>query len=123
MKPFGGMTRFPVTPEFDAACVITPDSVCGEVYHVARNPAGGAINTPVALFFAWRPGYVEGIHPHWRVDCFVRVSPQSPDPKRLGPALAESLLREALCTEPLWVSWHQSEELRGRAFGEVFEDQ
>ena len=123
MEPFGGMMRFTVTPEFDAACVIAPDAVCGQVYHVVRNSAGGATYTPVARFFAWRPGYVEGFHTHWRVDCFVRVHALSPDPKRIGPALAEALLRESLCTEPLWVSWHRSEELHGKAFGEVFESE
>jgi hypothetical protein len=121
LEPFGGMMRFAVTPVFDAACVITPDAVSGEVYHVVRNAAGGAVSTPVARFFAWRPGYVEGFRAHWRVDCFVRVHPVSPDPELIGPALAEALLRESLCTEPLWVSWHRSEELRGKAFGEVFD--
>ena len=123
LEPFGGMMRFAVTPEFDAGCVFTPDAVSGEVYHVVRNPAGGADYTPVARFFAWRPGYVEGVHAHWRIDCFVRVHPRSPEPKQLGPALAEALMRESLCTEPLWVSWHRSEELQGKAFGEVFESE
>jgi hypothetical protein len=123
LEPFGGMMRFAVTPEFDAGCVFTPDAVSGEVYHVVRNPAGGADYTPVARFFAWRPGYVEGVHAHWRVDCFVRVHLRSPEPKQLGPALAEALMRESLCTEPLWVSWHRSEELHGKAFGEVFESE
>ena len=123
LEQFGGMMRFAVTLEFDAACVITPDAVSGEVYHVVRNSAGGAVYTPVARFFAWRPGFVEGFHPHWRVDCFVRTQAQSPDPKRIGLALAEALLRESLCTEPLWVSWHRSEELHGKAFGDVFEDE
>jgi hypothetical protein len=121
LEPIGGMMRFVVTPEFDAACVNTPDAVAGEVYHVVRNSVGGADHTPVARFFAWRPSYFEGFHPHWRVDCFVRTHPRSPDPKRMGPALAEALLRESLCTEPLWVSWHRSEELQGKGFGEVFE--
>jgi hypothetical protein len=121
LESFGGMMRFPITPEFDAAGVITPGAVAGEVYHVVHHSAGGADYTPVARFFAWRPGYVEGVNPHWRVDCFVRVHPRSPDPGRIGPALAEALVRESLCTEPLWVSWHRSEELHGKPFGEVFE--
>ena len=123
LEPFGGMMRCAVAPAFDAACVITPDAVSGEVYHVARNAAGGAVYTSVARFFAWRPGYVEGYHAHWRVDCFVWVHPLSPDPKLIGLALAEALLRESLCTEPLWVSWRRSEELRGKAFGEVFDSE
>jgi hypothetical protein len=123
LEPFGGMMRFAVTSEFDAACVIASDAVTGEVYHVVRNSAGGTNYTPVARVFAWRPGHVEGFNAHWRVDCFVRVHPLSPDPKMLGPAVAEALLREGLCTEPLWVSWHRSEELRGKSYGEVFESE
>jgi hypothetical protein len=41
----------------------------------------------------------------------------------IGPPVAEALLREGLCTEPLWVSWHRGEELRGKAFGEVFDQE
>ena len=123
LEPFSRMMRFAISPEFDAACVITPGAVSGEVYHVARNSAGGADFTAVARFFAWRPDYVEGCHEHWRVDCFVRVHVCSPEPKRLGSELAEALLRESLCTEPLWISWHRSEELHGKAFGDVFESE
>src|SRR5262249_40120651 len=121
LKAFGGMQRFSLSPDFDAACVITTGWVAGEVYHVERNSAGGANLTPVARFFAWRPSHVENVHPHWRVDCFVRVHPLSPDAKALGMALASGLLREAVCSEPLWVSWHRSEELGGTNFGQVFD--
>ena len=113
--------RFSIASDLDAACVITSESVAGEVYHVERNESGGANFTPVARFFAWRPVHVENFHPHWRVDCFVRNHPLSPDPKVLGDALAKGLLREAICSEPLWVSWHRSEEINGKAFGEVFD--
>src|SRR5262245_40636227 len=121
LEQFEGMTRFAVTPELEAACVITPGTVSGEVCHVVRNSAGGAISTPVARFFAWRPVHAENFHPHCRVDCFVRAHEVSPDPKVLGKALAEALLSKAICTEPLWVSWHRSEELGGTNFGEVFD--
>ncbi len=121
LEPFGGMMRFAIAPDFDAACLISSESVAGEVYHVARNQAGGATFTPVARFFAWRPVHAENYHAHWRVDCFVRVHELSPPPKVLGVALAEGLLREAICSEPLWVSWHRSEELGGKNFGEVFD--
>ncbi len=113
--------RFTIAPDFDAACVINSEFVAGEIYHVKRNDAGGANFTPVARFFAWRPIHTENFHPHWRVDCFVRVHDVSPDPKILGIALAEGLIHEAICSEPLWVSWHRSEELGGKDFGEVFD--
>ena len=121
LEPFGGMMRFSIAPDLDAACVITSESVAGDVYHVERNELGGATFTPVARFFAWRPVHVEHYHPHWRVDCFVRNHQLSPDPKVLGDTLAKGLLRESVCSEPLWVSWHRSEEINGKAFGEVFD--
>jgi hypothetical protein len=121
LEPFAGRVRFNVAPDFDAACVTTSESVAGEIYHLDRRPQGGEILTPVARFFTWRPVDVENCHPHTRVDCFVRSHPLSPEPKTLGQALASALLREGVCSEPLWISWHRSEELGGKAFGDVFE--
>jgi len=121
LEPFGGMMRFSIAPTLDAACLISSEFVSGEVYHVQRNSAGGANFTPIARFFAWRPVHVENFHPHWRVDCFVRVHELSPHPMLVGKALAEGLLKESICTEPLWVSWHRSEEIGGANFGEVFD--
>jgi hypothetical protein len=121
LEPFGGRLRFTIAPTLDAACQITPEFISGEVYQVDRNSAGGAIFTPVARFFAWRPDHPEGYHPHWRVDCFVRLHESSPEPKGIGKALAKGLLKENICTEPLWASWHRSEEIGGTDFGEVFD--
>ena len=90
------------------------------LYRERKCPQGHVV-TPIARFFAWRPVHPEGYHPHWRVDCFVRVHELSPEPKMLGKALAKGLLQEAICTEPLWVSWHRSEEIGGTNFGEVFD--
>src|SRR5436309_579079 len=101
LEPFGGMMRFSIAPTLDAACLISSEFVSGEVYDVERNAAGGANFTPIARFFAWRPVHVENYHPHWRVDCFVRVHELSPEPKVVGKTLANSLLKEAICTEPL----------------------
>jgi hypothetical protein len=121
LQPFGGMMRFSIAPTLDAGCLISSEFVAGEVYHVERNAGGGANFTPIARFFAWRPVHVENYHPHWRVDCFVRVHELSPETKVVGTALANGLLKEAICTEPLWVSWHLSEEIGGTSFGEVFD--
>jgi hypothetical protein len=121
LQPFGGMMRFSIAPMLDAACLVNTEFISGEVDYVERNAAGGSIFTPIARFFAWRPVQIENCHPHWRVDCFVRVHELSPEPKIVGRALASGLLAEAICTEPLWVSWHQSEELGGTNFGEVFD--
>ena len=114
------MMRFSIAPQMDAACLISAEFVSGEVYHVERDSAGGANFTPIARFFAWRP-VSEGYHPHWRVDCFVRVHELSPEPMVIGKALAMGLLQEGICIEPLWVSWHRSEEKGGTNFGEVFD--
>lgn len=89
---------------------------------MVRNRAGGSVNTPVAFYFMWRPEYVEGVHAHWRVDCFVREHPLAPEPTTVGRTLVAALIREGLCAEPIWLSVHQSKELMGQAFGEVFED-
>jgi hypothetical protein len=121
LVPFGGTMRFSIAPTLDAACLVSSEFVSGEVYYVERNAEGGANFTPIARFFAWRPVHVENFQPHWRVDCFVRVHEMSPEPKFVATSLAEGLLGEAICTEPLWVSWHQSEEIGGTNYGEAFD--
>ncbi len=78
--------------------------------------------TPVARYFVWQPEFVEGFHKYWRVDCFVRQHRLSPEPTHLGEALVAALVREGLCAEPIWMSAHRSEELKGKAYGEVFSD-
>jgi hypothetical protein len=121
LEPFGGMLRFSIAPTLEAACVASTEFIAGGVYHVERNTAGDANLTPVGRFFAWRPVDVENFHPHWRVDCLVPAHELSPEPQVLGKALAEGLLQEAICTKPLWASWHRSEELGGTKFGQVFD--
>jgi hypothetical protein len=80
--------------------------------------------TPVALYFAWQPDFVEGYNRYWRVDCFVKRHPLSPrEPMLLGQALIAALIRENLCDEPIWLSSHHSDDEKGQAFGNVFEDE
>src|SRR5262245_13041280 len=104
------MRRFAVTDSFEADHIGGDTAVAGEVFHVARNSSGGAILTPVARYFAWHPEYVEGFHRHWRVDCFVRQHQLSPEPFALAEALVKALLRQGICSKPIWVSAHRSEE-------------
>jgi hypothetical protein len=113
--------RFSINPDYEADCQIAEGTRIGEIYHVVRNVAGGSWNTPIANFFAWRPEFIEGYNAYWRVDCFVRDHALAPPPGEIGEALAHALMREKLCDKPLWVSWHQSRELGGKEFGEVFE--
>jgi hypothetical protein len=114
--------RFAIDTRHEADCVVSDAARIGEIYHADRNIFGGANLTPIARYFAWLdPGRVEAFHEHWHVDCFVREHPLSPEPAYLGDALAKALLREGLCAEPLWVSWHKSQPLQGKAFGEVFD--
>jgi hypothetical protein len=116
------MQRFDLNEEFSADCVVTDKARAGQLYHVARNSAGGATFTPIARYFVWRPKFVEGFNEFWRVDCFVRPHALSPDPMDLGESLVVALVREGLCEEPIWMSAHRSEELEGKAFGNVFSD-
>jgi hypothetical protein len=115
------MRRFAITDTLEAQCIPSSESIAGEIFYVERNAAGGANLTPIARFFAWHPEFVEGFHAHWRVDCFVRVHPLSTDPASLAKALVETLMRESLCSEPLWASWHRCEEINGKAIGKVFD--
>ena len=115
------MRSFSVTATIHADCVAGEDVVAGELYHVERNDAGGALWTPIARYFSWHPAFVEGINRHWRVDCFFRRHALSPAPIPCGEALVAALVREKLCSEPLWLSVHNSEELEGKAYGEVSE--
>jgi hypothetical protein len=93
----------------------------GQVCQVAVNSSGGTNSTPVARCFAWHPLFAENFHEHWRVDCFVRRNDLAPEPIAVGEALVLALLHKGLCSEPIWLSVHLSEELRGKAFGEVFD--
>ena len=115
------MKRFPVNVDFEADCVNGETALAGEVYHVARNSSGGAVATPVARYFAWHPLHIENVHEHWRVDCFVRKHDLASKPIALGDALVLALIHEGLCSEPIWLSVQLTEELRGKAFGEIFD--
>jgi hypothetical protein len=115
------MRRFSLTRDFEADCISGDSAHAGEAYHVVRNAEGGALLTPVVRYFAWRPKYSEGVHEHWRVDCFVRVHELAPEPIIIGRAIVDALVREGLCDEPIWLSVHRAEELKGEAFGEVFD--
>jgi hypothetical protein len=116
------MKRFDITDTFRANCVVSDSACAGEIYHVARNASGGALLTPIARYFVWQTEFVEGFHQHWRVDCFVRQHKLSPEPMSLSELLVAALVREKLCTEPIWMSARESDELNGKAYGEVFSD-
>lgn len=116
------MAYFDVMLGFEADYSVVADGICiGEVFHVARNDAGGSNCTPIARYFAWRPTYIEGFHEHWRIDCYVRKHELSPDPKALALALRDALIRDGQCDVPCWVSWHRDEELGGEPLGDVFD--
>ena len=115
------MKKIAVSDKFEANYVADEKSRIGEIFFVERNSAGGAILTPIARFFAWRPSYFEGLHPHWRVDCFVRKHKLAPEAGWLGKVLTEALIQNDICELPIWTSWHSSEELHGAAFGNIFD--
>jgi hypothetical protein len=113
--------RFDLSDTWRADCSVSETLRVGEIYHVVQNSAGGTILTPIARFFVWRPTYMEGFNLHWRVDCFVRQHPLSPEPIPLGESLVDALVRECLCDGPIWMSAHTGRELEGKAYGDVFE--
>ncbi len=41
---------------------------------------------------------------------------------QIGEQLVAALIREQLCAEPIWMSAHTSDEIKGKAYGEVFSD-
>jgi hypothetical protein len=116
------MPTFPLSAVFEVECLPAGDFIPGTIYHVVRNSSGGANLTPIAQFFCWRPTFIEGFNSYWRVDCYIREHSLSPEPEWTGQALASGLLHEGYCAEPLWVSWHRSSELGGKAYGDVFEN-
>lgn len=115
------MERFPISESYEADCRVSGETRIGEVYHALRSAGGGAMLTPVARFFAYRPGYIENAHPHWRVDCFVRRHRLARDAERISRDLVAALVSMGYCHEPIWVSWHRSKEIKGAAYGEVFD--
>ena len=116
------MKRFSVSDSFEADAVVSEENCAGEIYHVVRNSAGGKLLTPIARYFAWKPQFAEGFNSHWRVDCFVSQHHLSPDPTCLGNLLVLALMREQICTKPIWMSAHSSDELDGKVYGDVFSD-
>lgn len=115
------MRRFDLAGDYEADCHVAERFRVGAIYHCKRNRDGGAVLTPVARFFCWRPHFTEGFHEHWRVDCYVRDHKLAPSPDRAGRDLVVALLREEICTEPIWVSSHTASEVKGEAFGDVFD--
>jgi hypothetical protein len=116
------MKRFKIGDHLEVECTIRTDALSGRLYHVTRNASGGVNLTPVAYFFATRPEFIEGYHAHWRLDCFFQDHKLTPNPLSVGEQLVEALKKENLCSDPLWLSVHQSTELAGKAYGEVFDD-
>jgi len=114
-------SRFTLTGQFAADCDASSGARAGSIYHVDRHSTGGANLTPIARYFAYRPSYIEGYHDYWRIDLHIREHALSPDPMPLGKALVAALMNEGLCSEPIWLSVHRSQELEGMAFGEVFD--
>jgi hypothetical protein len=116
------MKRFEINSSLAGDCVVSADARAGELYHVVKNGAGGSMMTPIARYFVWRPEFVEGFRKHWRVDCYIHDHKLSPSERTLKEMLIPALKKEGLCEEPVWLSLHQSKEVDGLAFGQVFEE-
>lgn len=117
------MHRFDLNEKFHASGSETSEARIGEIYHVRRNWIGsGSVSTPIARYFVWRPEYTEGVAPHWRVDCYFRKHKLAGDPKSLSRLLCNNLQNAGLCEAPIWVSWHESDEISGESIGTLFAD-
>jgi hypothetical protein len=115
------MLRFDLDDVFSADCVSADTVRAGQIYHKRHYTGGGCTLTGIARYFAWRPEFVEGYHSHWRVDCFVKRHALAGEPMQIGEALVAALIREGLCTEPIWLSAHRSDDEKGKAYGEVWD--
>ena len=116
------MFEFDLNNTYRADFKETPDVRIGQIYHVLPNKVGtGSVSTPVARYFAWQPEYIEGVNPHWRIDCFVRDHQLAGDPKEMAKLLTAKLQELHWCDLPIWVSWHKSSELGGEKLGDLWE--
>ncbi|MGF6256614.1 hypothetical protein [Ensifer sp. ZNC0028] len=116
------MAQLELSPEFYAECDEGASFREGEVFHRLVNARGGSLATPVARFFASRPRIAaEGFHKHTRLDCFINDRKLVPQPERLAERILAALIRNGSISEPIWLGWHRSEEIGGRAHGAVFD--
>ena len=97
-----------------------PKGVIGDIYHLVRNKSGGSVRTPVGHFTAIPEPALPEQPARWRVEAyfrsdlrynpanhFVLVDPRARAPHyppELPELLADLLLRETVCTEPMLVN-------------------
>jgi hypothetical protein len=116
------MKQLTLSPAFEASITSVQNGLIGEVFHVSRNEVGsGRTLTPIARFYGYRPEFIESFNPHWRVDCYTRDHQLAPPHRQLGELLVETLKREEIIAEPIWMSAFTSAEESGRAYGDVFD--
>lgn len=114
--------RLDLDANFYAVSDSEGDFRSGEIFCIERIQRGGSVATQIARYFVTRPQVgAEGVHHHWRVDCFTLRHRLAPPEDWLAQRLIEALLRSALISEPIWLSWHRSAETGGMPFGEVFD--
>ena len=115
------MTELSLSPDF--FCVANRDGFAsGEVFHIERNRDSGSVSTPIARFYVSTPPMAaEGYNDHKQVDCYVRQHRFAPDGGWLAKHLTTALIEHGLIVQPIWLSWHRSEEIDGEALGEVFD--
>lgn len=113
------MTQFALNDEFETDSNEISGAIIGELFHVANSTN---VRTPVGLFFAWHPVFVEGFNKHWHVDCYVRRTPLAKSAEAIGAALVAALIEQEMCNRPLFLSVYRTEELAGMKYGDVFED-
>lgn len=106
----------------EANCVSSAEFFSGEIFHVRRPGVHfGTEYTPIARYFATRPEFVENFHEHWSLHCFFRIHELSPQPMEAGDLLVKALIKDGVCSEPIFLTVYSSEQLGGRPYGEVYD--
>ncbi|ADV14936.1 hypothetical protein Mesci_5929 [Mesorhizobium ciceri biovar biserrulae WSM1271] len=116
------MTNLNLSPDYYAVSDAAGLFQNGVIFHISRNRSGGSVSTPVGRFYVSRPEIPpEGYFPHCRLDCYVDDDSLSPEAAWLARVLLDKLILAGAASEPIWLSWHQSNELGGEHRGEVFD--
>ncbi|NUS68686.1 MAG: hypothetical protein HOQ41_10070 [Ensifer adhaerens] len=116
------MAQLELSSEYYAECGEQAFLLQGEIFHRDYNARGGALSRLVARFYVSCPGIpTEGVRGHTRLDCFVSDRKLAPKPDKLAELVLAALTGNGTISEPIWLSWHHSEEISGRPYGAVFD--
>ena len=101
-----------------------PSALAAEVRHIVRNEHGGSLQTPIGWLAAYAIAAEAETRDYWRAELLVRadVGRRLWD-ERLPDALAEWLLAETACAEPLVLEVHEGRSIGFVTRGELWPDE